>query len=178
MRGFSGITKRVWFVLLLGLSTLSAQRETPDWLLADEDFQLEASQTRSALSSPLNEFPAWESYDEWHCFFTKDTSMGLVEHIWDSELERSAKEFSAAILVSSDRKQLEFDYEDSLFTNEDPKQILATWKYLIEGERVICLYAAYLENMGENFESWIITGIKTAKGYWPNGGVRQMTASN
>ncbi len=157
-------------VLLLALSTLSSDWENPDWLLTDDDLRLEEGQTKSALSSPIGETPAWESYNEWRCFFAEDISMQFLEYTWKPETQTGSKGQSAAIIASTNDGDFEFDYEDSHFTGEDPKVILSEWKDLSEGERVVCIYAAYLETIDtpeEVFESWIVTGIKTSKGYWP-----------
>jgi hypothetical protein len=163
-------------LIALGLATLSSNWESPQWILTEEDRALEATQKRRALGSSVHENPSWESFNEWRCFSTKDIELTYLEHIWDPETKPELKERSAAIGVSSNEGHLEFDYEDSHFTGQNPDLILSKWKGLIAGERTVCIYAAYLEELDETTSSWIITGLKTTRGYWPENLVRLTTS--
>lgn len=154
------------FFFLLGAINLSMTRETPDWLLTDVDRQLEEEQSTPALSSGLHEKTSWESFNEWQCFPISAVELTCTQHAFDPDKKPLVWTNVASVLVENSNKLISFDFEE--WRNVECNSILGEIKALISEERSLCIYAAYLQELGDNHSYWIPTVLKTAKGYWPN----------
>jgi hypothetical protein len=151
-------------VAFLALANLSMDWEHHDWLLTGEDIFLEENQNSRAVGSALNEAPQWESFNEWHCYSVAQIELSYADAIWD-ERQPEVKE-RMPVIVTLDGK-MSFDYEDIHFTREKYENVISAWQRLIEGQQSICIYAAYLQETGEETSAWVLSGIKTSNGYWP-----------
>jgi hypothetical protein len=151
----------------LALPNLSANWESAEHLLSEEDLFFEGNQTVRAAGSALNESSYWESFNEWRCFFTGQVGFGFSQAEWNPETRPGVYEKSPTISASNGDGDLEFDYEDIHFTGENADAVMGVWKELVAGERAICIYATYLQKIDEMTSLWILSGIETSKGYWP-----------
>ena len=159
---------RVSLIFAAGVACLSMSGVYFYDFLSFEDLEREHFDRKStpALSSSLDESPYWESFNEWHCYSTKNIRFECTE--LDYGLMHVP---TIRIADSSDLYDYSMDPEPDL----DCEEILGEWKNLMEGERSFCVHAAYLQNLPyESYEAegirhwslWILEDIKTSKGYW------------
>jgi len=155
------------------LCNLSLTWSNPDDLLSEDDIQLEENQELAALSSSsLSENP-WESYNEWQCFETRDVALNFIDHFLNPR-DLSEETKTPALQVELDNAVRDFDVEPQELQTENcqnhAEKIMMKWRNLLEGERFVCLYAAHLQDISDDESYWVLSKIKTSKGYWPEEG--------
>lgn len=135
--------------------------EGPDWFLNQTDRQMEENQDGPALSAGLHQEPYWESFNEWRCFDASLVSVSCRGHYFATGMET----LLPSIRVEHNDEALDFDFEDDRSIN--CAETINFWTRLIESQKSVCLYAAYLQEIDENNGYWILSMLKTPKGYWP-----------
>ncbi len=155
--------KTFWAIFALAVANLSMTRDYPESLLADLDRQLETDQERPALSSGLRADPYWERFNKWQCFDNSTVSVQCVGHLLDPD-NSEEETLIPSIRVELDGEAFDFDQEDA--RKGDCPLTLRKWAHLLEGEKYVCVYAAYLQEIDKNNSYWILNQFKTSKGYW------------
>ena len=127
--------------------------------LNELDYQLEEVEEDQppALSAGLHEKDYWESYNTWNCFSAAD-----------AQLDCSVLDYGK-ILVPTIRVVIDgihYDYSNEPEQDPDCHATLRKWAELFENQKSVCIYSAYLQNVTDNYELWIIDQIKTYNGYW------------
>ncbi|NDG28252.1 MAG: hypothetical protein EB120_13885, partial [Proteobacteria bacterium] len=164
---------RQWFhiplLLLLSFFNVSLTWQIADDLLTEEDIGLEETQEAPALSSMLDTENPWKSYNQWQCFDARDVTPTFMGHFLDPE-DRSEEMRTPALQVELPEETLVFDLEpeDLKFMDcEDcPSKIFENWREWLDRERAICIYAAHLQDLNADESYWILSKIKTSRGYW------------
>ena len=164
---------RRWFqiplLLLLSFFSLSLKWQSADDLLTEEDIRLEETQEEPALSSRVDAENPWESYNQWQCFDARDVTTTFMGHFLGPE-DRSEEMRTPALQAELPEETLVFDLEpeDLKFMEcEDcALKILENWTALLDGERAICIYAAHLQDLYADESYWVLSKLKTSKGYW------------
>jgi hypothetical protein len=152
-------TKKLLLTFLLAPIILAAVYYDGWGILNDDDFELEkqGSKTR-ALGSAIGEEPYWESFNKWQCFSTNSAEAycAIIGH----------GQLSAVSISAVDDSGKRYELSDEPVSNETCAQQLLDWQQLLEGEHGFCVYAAYLQNIDDNHELWIVSRLKTQKGVW------------
>jgi hypothetical protein len=164
MRNF----KTILFYLVV-MANLSLTWLQSDQLLSNDDIHLEEEQEGPALSSAIDAKDYWESFNQWQCFDTGIVTLEFVSHLRspDTVLKETK---SPSIRVDLPNMTLDFDLEDERLDSDDfplfAERTAEQWKTLLKEEKFVCFYGAYLQRIEENHSYWLISKIKTGKGYW------------
>lgn len=157
---------RVLLICIASIFCLSISGAYYYDLLSFEDWERFNQQSAPVLSAALDEDPYWESFNEWHCYSTKNIQFECTE------LDFGLR-YVPTIRIS-DSSDL-YDYSLDPGPVLDCGKTLDEWKNLIEGEEAFCVYSAYLQDLpDESYEAegirhwslWILEDIKTNNGYW------------
>ncbi|MFN8370283.1 MAG: hypothetical protein U0T83_06625 [Bacteriovoracaceae bacterium] len=143
-------------VLLFNLS-FSWQDNSYD-ILNENDWNLyKQNNENPALSSSVQDEIQWKSYNKWRCFSSEklEFSCGTVDYNGEHDVP--------IINIEDNEYDLSPEY------TWDCKKIIQVWSKLIENEKSVCIYGAYLQDLElEKITSslWYIERIKTSKGYF------------
>ncbi len=115
-----------------------------------------------AMGSTLSDPNPWSSYNEWVCADAADVQ--LHDDLVTYEGEKKNMPYFIVKLPGH-----EIDFSLSGDVQYDFVDLKQRWEELLHGTQYICFYAAYfpaVEYVGEPGSSWILSGLKTERGYW------------
>jgi len=158
------IVAKLLFPIALSLPHLSMTSKNLDWILSEEDIEIEQSQSTPALSSVPTEKPQWESFNEWQCFPIESINLECSVHILGEGLNQREERYPCLVAMTS-TQTMSFDFDET--SSESCESALDEWRALLHGQRTVCVYAAYLQDLEEKHGYWIGRTLKTASGYWP-----------
>lgn len=128
-------------------------------ILSENDLQLESLEsTRPALSAALGSEPYWRSFNEWHCFSTK------IVQPYCAETDDGKSQIPTLRVSDGDGKLYEFSLDPEPGINCG--EILNAWVALLSNQRGFCVYSAYLQDIDDNHELWVVDKVKSYSGYW------------
>jgi hypothetical protein len=164
---------RRWFqiplLLLVLFFNLSLTWQKADDLLTEEDLRLEETQEEPALSSRVDDENPWESYNQWLCFDTRDITPTFTGHFLHPE-DPSKETRTPAIQAEIPEETLVFDLEPAhlkfMACEDCAPQVIEKWEELTDRERAICIYAAHLQDLSADESYWVLSKLKTSKGFW------------
>jgi len=146
--------------MIIGLSSLSMTSIDHYDILSESDLELEAieSTTRPALGAALDAEPYWQSFNEWRCFATD------IIQPYCAEIDYGKSHLPTLRISESDGKLYEFSLDPGPTLNCE--ETLNEWISLLENQRGVCVYAAYLQDLDAEHELWIIDTVKSYSGGW------------
>ena len=164
----------ILLVSVVGILNLSMEWNYGYEILTRQDFELQKSQSRPALSSALSDPDYWESYNLWQCFPKENVEVACIKVCYRDEcISESDWGDSLTFLVQPpDGALYEFYFEDDEWRS--CSQTMELWQPYLENQEAVCIYAAYLQDIAvspeENIKRrsyWVIDHFKTTAGRWP-----------
>jgi len=123
--------------------------------LAQEEIE---STAHPALSAAYDEEPYWQSFNKWMCFPAEAVQTYCAEIDY-------GQSYLPTFRVSDDKHHFyEFDLDPTPNLNCD--ETLSQWRELLENQRSFCVYAAYLQDLDDERELWVVDTIKSSRGLW------------
>ena len=171
---------RVISLIIVAVSNLSfATARSSHHLLSEEDLEQELMDAENGpqLNSALNEYPHWESFNEWNCFSTQTVQLECSALDYGQIHVPTLRVTDSGLLYdySSGNSKNLYEFQMSEEPGLGCKEVLQKWNTLLESERAFCVYSAYLQDLpADHFEAegvkrWtlsIISQLKTQQGYW------------
>jgi hypothetical protein len=99
-----------------------------------------------------------EYFNKWQCFDVKNIE------ITEAEIYYRGKRLVPYIQVNSKNRSFEFHVDPVINCNKDA--VIKKWNELINRQKAICIFAAYLQTDVDGTTVWYIQKLKTKNGYW------------
>ena len=143
-------------------ATSSKVLDNSDYLMELEDLKA----GRSEISIPRDDGTFDRYYNHWLCFNQKDVSLNRIEIEYDGE-----KKFLPQLDIETPNLYYEISLEGDY--GNDLEEAFSDWKYLLTDTPVVCVYAAYLQDLnevnGKKNQFLILSRLKTINGLWNEG---------
>lgn len=153
----------VFAVVVFLFVNLSASWMDPYDLLDSEDLEIRST-SRPALSHRDGD-ESWVSYNKWQCFTASSLSLFYAIHDF-SEYGGSPSERTPTFRFENDEEVIDFDFDNHGYFGGDSETIMSEWKDLLQRSPVVCIYAAYLQDIAPGHAYWIVDELKSVSGYW------------
>jgi hypothetical protein len=137
-------------------------------ILSHEDLWLEMhdrQQDRYSIGIPNEEGGFEKSFNHWLCFEMSAVEVVRAETTYDGE-----NKFLPLLSIEGWNRNYEISVDGDFPDDQD--RTLTIWQFLVDDAQEVCVYAAYLQTDGDELETpretWIISKLKTHRGYWDN----------
>lgn len=144
------------FIIAVAALNMSMTRINAYDLLTDGDIYRESNEDYALRALP-NEEPPWESFNKWMCFSSESTTPYCAD-IDDGRAQLPI------LQVAQNEKLYNLDIDPQPDLNCET--VLNQWIELLQNQKGFCVFAAYLQNIDENHELWVIDTIKSGIGTW------------
>lgn len=111
-----------------------------------------------ALSSALDDPNPWVSYNEWNCFPPESVELTYSEIYYDGwkKMPSLQARIEGRLLV----------FEPDADREVDVRLTLDQWNHLVSDSSLICTYAAFLQELDEKTDLFVLDRVKTERGSW------------
>jgi hypothetical protein len=147
-------------VILAAVANLSMFRGDDYSILSEADLEQQEveSKTRPALSAALTAEFYWQSFNKWLCFPSREAEFACSETDFGKSLLPTIR------IAGSQGTRFDFDIDPE--PDLDCEETLNVWRELIANQQSFCVYAAYLQDLDDNHELWVIETVKSNRGVW------------
>jgi hypothetical protein len=154
MNKISIITLTVVLTIFLILSGIFLTSSYSILSLHDMAIAMEDTKTPAITIPNTNQ----KYFNKWQCFNIKKIK------ITDAEIEYGTKRNVPLIDVKDDEQLFQFNVDPVIRWNKDA--VIKKWSDLIQNQKTICIFSAYLQTDPDKTSVWYIKMLKTKKGYW------------
>ncbi|MFH1224020.1 MAG: hypothetical protein V1647_06745 [Pseudomonadota bacterium] len=98
-------------------------------------------------------------YNKWKCFDTKNVK------IYEAEIDYDGWRPIPHVDAHSNTHSFYFDLDPVIY-RWNTNAVLKSWSALMNNQKHVCFFAAYLQTDPDGTQAWYIRKIKTTAGYW------------
>ena len=97
-------------------------------------------------------------FNKWQCFNIEKIQIS------DAEIEYGTRRNVPLIEIKDGEQLIQFNVDPVIHWNKDA--VVKKWSELIQNQKSICIFSAYLQTDPDKTSVWYIKMLKTKKGYW------------